>query len=580
MNKALVYIILFLFPVLNFAQSDKDKDQQEVYRLVFLQDWKQARQFIDSRFIKSKSKSKEVIGNVYLAFYYSLEEKDESTNNMVRALIDAKKIAMQTGNELDMAYVDYGYALYYELINKPELFIKSFNRSIKIFKSYPHENFIITLLYDVKKRYIWKNPLEKEGLSNEIISNKYALKTNNNLLIYSTYHDLATFYERQYSSSENLKFLINMEDNLKKGYQYAINIKDPQTKLNVLAIHYIHYGMLMTHRNQFSQALHAYKMGLQYNKGILNSKIITFILYSNIAQLYTRMNNNGMALEYYSKANNIIKNHNEIFNSSRMILYKATFYTNIAGFYTKINQPDTALTYTKMAYILMLQENKRQFENNIKSLDIYYKTEEKNRLLEENNKNLIKFRIFYICIITLALAVVVFLFFLLHYRQKFIKERTTLFESEKTRIGIEQELLKSKQEHLYKQILAKSLQLDHKNTFINELKENIKDNKKINIENILKNEQFTDNDFNSIQTIIQETHPNFFKRLSEVSKNKLTNLDMKYAAYIYLNMDNIQISNILKVDPKTVSITKYRLKQKIGLRKGDDLQIFIRNLEL
>lgn len=65
-----------------------------------------------------------------------------------------------------------------------------------------------------------------------------------------------------------------------------------------------------------------------------------------------------------------------------------------------------------------------------------------------------------------------------------------------------------------------------------------------------------------------------------MSKSKLTNQDLRYAAYIYLNMDNLQIANVLKADPKTVRMTKYRLKQKIGLGKEEDLQAFIQNLQL
>ena len=128
--------------------------------------------------------------------------------------------------------------------------------------------------------------------------------------------------------------------------------------------------------------------------------------------------------------------------------------------------------------------------------------------------------------------------------------------------------------------LAASLQLNQKNTFINELKEKAKDIKDFNLNRILKEEQSSDTNFSAIQNIVQEVHPNFFKRLNEVSKSKLTNQDLRYAAYIYLNMDNLQIASALKADPKTVRMTKYRLKQKIGLGKEEDLQAFIQNLQL
>ncbi|WP_407478099.1 hypothetical protein [Elizabethkingia anophelis] len=135
-----------------------------------------------------------------------------------------------------------------------------------------------------------------------------------------------------------------------------------------------------------------------------------------------------------------------------------------------------------------------------------------------------------------------------------------------------------KKERLQNQILAASVHLEHKNAFVNKLEENVKKDQNFNLSVFLKKEQLIDRDFNTIKDLIQETHPNFFKKLNAVSKNKLTHLDIKYATYIYINMDNTHIASVLSVDPKTVRVTKHRLKQKIGLEKDDDLQTFLQGL--
>ena len=57
--------------------------------------------------------------------------------------------------------------------------------------------------------------------------------------------------------------------------------------------------------------------------------------------------------------------------------------------------------------------------------------------------------------------------------------------------------------------MATNLQLEQKNTFINELKEKIKDEKAPGMDMILKEEQFADNDFASVQDIIKNVHPHF-----------------------------------------------------------------------
>ena len=73
----------------------------------------------------------------------------------------------------------------------------------------------------------------------------------------------------------------------------------------------------------------------------------------------------------------------------------------------------------------------------------------------------------------------------------------------------EQELWAIQQEQLQRQALATSLQLNQKNTFINELKEKAKDIKDFNLDRILKEEQSSDTNFSAVQNIVQEVHPNF-----------------------------------------------------------------------
>ncbi|MBO6213438.1 MAG: hypothetical protein J6O47_11100 [Algoriella sp.] len=55
-------------------------------------------------------------------------------------------------------------------------------------------------------------------------------------------------------------------------------------------------------------------------------------------------------------------------------------------------------------------------------------------------------------------------------------------------------------------------------------------------------------------------------------------MDLKYCSYIYLGMDTKQIATILNVEPKSVRMTKYRLKQKFGLTKDDELNTFFHQI--
>lgn len=87
-------------------------------------------------------------------------------------------------------------------------------------------------------------------------------------------------------------------------------------------------------------------------------------------------------------------------------------------------------------------------------------------------------------------------------------------------------------------------------------------------------------DFEEIKMQIQELHPDFFNALGKKAVQKLTTLDLKYCTYLYLKMDTRQIAQALHVEAQSVRMFKYRLKQKFGLGKGDDLEGFLGNIEV
>ncbi|MDX1408142.1 MAG: PAS domain S-box protein, partial [Saprospiraceae bacterium] len=75
----------------------------------------------------------------------------------------------------------------------------------------------------------------------------------------------------------------------------------------------------------------------------------------------------------------------------------------------------------------------------------------------------------------------------------------------------------------------------------------------------------------------EKIHPNFFSRLLEHCSS-LTSNDLKYCAYIRLNMTTQDICNLLYIERKSVEMAKYRIKKKLGLGKQDRLSEFIHKL--
>ena len=74
--------------------------------------------------------------------------------------------------------------------------------------------------------------------------------------------------------------------------------------------------------------------------------------------------------------------------------------------------------------------------------------------------------------------------------------------------------------------------------------------------------------FRNNESILQNLH-------NEKSVQKLTSLDLKYCAAIHSKLNTKQISMLFSVEPESVRMSKYRIKQKLNLDKDDDLELFL-----
>lgn len=121
-----------------------------------------------------------MIGYVYLAdYYYAIENSIKEKE----ALDSAKKIAEKTKDNIDEAYVDFGFAKHYKALNINSLFIKLLNKCINVFDKKSNENFILALLYEQESNYTEENRIENLDNSGHIKANEYALKSKVPVLI-------------------------------------------------------------------------------------------------------------------------------------------------------------------------------------------------------------------------------------------------------------------------------------------------------------------------------------------------------------------------------------------------------------
>ncbi|OOQ59420.1 helix-turn-helix transcriptional regulator [Mucilaginibacter pedocola] len=157
-----------------------------------------------------------------------------------------------------------------------------------------------------------------------------------------------------------------------------------------------------------------------------------------------------------------------------------------------------------------------------------------------------------------------------------------LREEERAHAEAQQALLQDRTEWLEKELLAGSLKIEEKNAILELLKEKTRGSDSPQaarqIGRIINQNLKMDKSLDEQQTI-SHIHPVFFTALQERADNSLTRLDLKHCAYILMGLDNKDIANRLGVEPKSIRMARYRLKQKLKLGKDDSLDHAIQELD-
>lgn len=161
--------------------------------------------------------------------------------------------------------------------------------------------------------------------------------------------------------------------------------------------------------------------------------------------------------------------------------------------------------------------------------------------------------------------------------------QANLQAEEAVRLQTEQMLLKERQERLQKELLAGTLQIEEKNELLELLSDKVTKHSHLSVDEqikrIVSQHKRMDKNFEEHKTDFFEINPVFFERLQQKAHNTLTRLDLKYCSYILMGLSNKEVSARLGIEPKSIRMARYRIKQKLGLLKDDSLDNFLRSQE-
>ena len=438
-----------------------------------------------------------------------------------------------------------------------------------------------------------------------------ALKTNDPYVIAKSWHDVGVAYYMNFTiDTENTGLIEKSFESFMQTYtMYKNKIVDNNnrayqllfvtTLINLSNITYIDQNFKEA-ENYLKEAL---EMSLAYNtsnkidysmKPYIYHSATMYILqsYATLSKITRESGNYHQAENYLLKALEFLPaNQVDDVRNGRYPAYRLNL--ELADLYTAMNRYKDAVTYYSTGFAEYQANYDFQLHAMTEHLAGAYEKERKEKQLELLDQSLslkIKQRYLIATLIIFLVTGLIILFFFLKYRLLSLKKHNQVKDNETKllKLAKEQEELEGrlnvlKTEKYQKELLAGSLLIDHKTNVLEELRMLFRNNKALSkykdeLENIFEDNPDNKEGADIFKTDLQDVHPVFYARLQKQADNKLTALDLKYCHMIFMRMSSKEIAEILGVDPKTVRVTKYRLKQKLNLNKSEDLNTFIEQI--
>ena len=269
-------------------------------------------------------------------------------------------------------------------------------------------------------------------------------------------------------------------------------------------------------------------------------------------------------------------------------------------------------------YLTIIKETyKTEKAEAIAKYQTIYETEKKENEaeLQKKENEILRDRL-YLGVLGALLALLFLLFLYVQARNKAQQRRLALekaeaqklqaeaenraIEEEKLRLAEEmkaqQEISQLKEEKLRTQIDSQnrelssfSLNMVQKNQVFSTLKEQLERLQVFSVENenlaqrlkellkVIKNNLNADADWEKFKLHFEQVHPQFFKKIQDLS-TEISGKELKFCAYLKLNLDTKEIANLLDMTVRSVESYKYRIKKKLNLEEESNLQDYLLGL--
>lgn len=503
-------------------------------------------------------------------------------------------LAQKARNPIAMAYGYYAQAFLYKMLEDPENRMKFCQLGLKELEKAPDPYIAAKLYYQLYVIHSdWDNIPKVNAYAHKAVEN--ALQTKDYNLLSNCYTALSVAHEYNYKTAKNKTALDSVLYYLKKSetlyhsypkqvanYTYAI------TCINIASAYLKYFPA--ADKTAEAQAIRYAQAAKNIVKNMGNTQEVTASSLGILSEYAARKGNYTQAEAYLLEAYNLMKaeEHPYYYTLISVVHSLSALYKKQGDFKRALAYQEEVTEYTNKNFA-------QKQDMAAQKLEVQFETEKKNnevRLLKEREESRRRQGFLYACIAIASSLGLLFMFRSYHFKLRLSLQRekqlklekqeseiqVLLEKEEQARLKAEQQLLETQQQQLQKEVMANVLQLEHKNRMLSDIKDKLADGDPVNMQKLLKEEMILDKDFEDAKLRIQQVHPDFFSLINEKAHKKLTLLDMKLCAYLYLKMDNRQISQLMHIEPKSVRMSRYRIKQKLGLQKEEDLNLFLQEL--
>ncbi len=348
----------------------------------------------------------------------------------------------------------------------------------------------------------------------------------------------------------------------------------PESASNVL----FNIGFAQRENGKYQEALSYFKKGAKIDTYDMTSINYVIELY-HVGLTYSLLGKNEIAIEYLNKSVKLadsLKISNEL---KHALDYRSKVHLNSGNY--KSAMEDYVASQKIKDSLFSIEKTKA-----IEELETIYETEKKEAeiVLQEKEITTLNQKVeisnlrkgFYAGGMASALAL--FGLSVFGYRQRIKKNRIAREKKE--------EIYKQEIEHKKKELTSQTLHLVQKNTFIQELKDNLENLKSSpekfktefrRIVMLLKKENASDKDWEIFKTYFSEVHNDFDQKLKTICID-ISEKEIRLAAFLRMNLTTKEIAATLNVLPDSILKSKYRLKKKLNLDKETDLTSFLNTL--